>query len=212
MDEDGAGTAIAEAACRHSPETPCDLISFAPSKFNQTPLTIVWTRSAGGEVFISLANYWALATLSAHLAELTPLKDWDGLHRWAKKECEDLIFSDDVIEPIKILPFSYSAAQQIQMLLLILDEISKSHEPTGKLNQHGLELQIKHFTTSRGRFSDETPNELFNFRHPKTNEKIQCSWHGKVRLDVNYRIHFQWPKPKGFPLWVAYIGPKLTRG
>src|SRR6185437_10296638 len=82
LNEDGAGTAIAEAACRHSPATPCDLVSFAPSKFNQTPLSVVWARSAGGEVDVRLGNYWELASLSSYLAELSPITDWDGLHRW----------------------------------------------------------------------------------------------------------------------------------
>jgi hypothetical protein len=212
LNEDGAGTALAEAACRHSSATPCDLVSFAPSKFNQTPLTVVWIRSESGEVDVRLGNYWELAPLSSYLAELNPITDWDGLHSWAKDKCKNLLFSKDVIEPIKVLPFKYSALQQIQILLLILDDLSKSHAPSGALSAHGLELHKTHFTTERGRFSDETPNKLFNFDHPKTKEQIQCSWHGKVRMDVQYRIHFQWPKPKDFPLWVAYIGPKLTRG
>lgn len=213
MDEDGAGTAIAEATCRHSPQTICDLFSFAPSiKFNQTPLRILWTRVAGGETEVDLCNYWELTTLSAYLVELTPIENWNDLHSWALKECPNLLFSEDVIEPIKVMPFKYSAAQQMQMLLTILDELSRSHDNEGALNAHGVELHQKHFTTERGRFSDEAPNSAFNFKHPNTGATIQCSLHGKVRMDVQYRVHFQWPKPPGQKLWVAYIGPKLTRG
>lgn len=212
LNEDGAGTAIAEAACRHSSQTICDLVSFAPSNFNRTPLRIVWTRSAGEDLNVDLGNYWELSALSTYLAELTPIKDWDGLYRWTNDKCKNLLFSENVLEPIKVLPFKYSAVEQIQMLLLILDDLSKSHEISGALNPHGLQLHKMHFTTERGRFSDEAPNKLFYFSHPRTSEKIQCSWHGKVRMDVQYRIHFQWPKPTQYPLWVAYIGPKLTRG
>ncbi|HEY4414679.1 MAG TPA: hypothetical protein VGO57_03220, partial [Verrucomicrobiae bacterium] len=134
------------------------------------------------------------------------------LRSWAIKECPHLLFSENVIEPLKVMPFKYSAAQQIQILLKILDDLSQSHDSSGALNAHGIELHQKNFATECGRFSDETSNSKFDFKHPNTGNKLQCSWHGKVRMDAHYRIHFQWPKPNNSLLWVAYIGPKLTRG
>ncbi len=211
MDDDVTGSAIAEAACRHSPETPCELFGFAPSKYTRTPLPVVWTRNTGGEVDISIGNFWELPVLKEYLAALTPICNWDSLLNWAKQKCEHLLFSEDVIIPILNEPFSYSAAQDIQMLLLILDDFSKSHDASGALNSHGLELHKIHFQGKHTRFSSETPNTKFNFIHPITKSQVQCSWHGKVRLDLQYRIHFQWPKPRDMNLWIAYIGPKLTK-
>ena len=216
MDEDGAGTAIAEAACRHSPQTSCDLFSFAPSRFNQSPLRVTWFRNAGGQVDVDLGNYWELSTLSAYLTQLTPIKNWDGLHNWAKTECSNLLFSDDVIEPIQAMPFSYAATQQLQMLLLILNDLSDSHDETsGALNANGLKILANSlYYATPGGFLTKPRMQSLILKHPTTT-KILCPVFlasEKWRIRSHYRIHFQWPKPKDFPLWIAYIGPKLTRG
>jgi hypothetical protein len=41
-------------------------------------------------------------------------------------------------------------------------------------------------------------------------EKIFCTWHGKVKTP-QYRIHFSWPISAVAPLYVVYIGPKITK-
>ncbi|MBN1960904.1 MAG: hypothetical protein JW841_08150, partial [Deltaproteobacteria bacterium] len=62
--------------------------------------------------------------------------------------------------------------------------------------------------------SDEEKNEFKNaltFNHPqKPHVKIFCPWHGKVQTP-KYRIHFSWPVRVNEPLYVVYIGEKLTK-
>ena len=41
-------------------------------------------------------------------------------------------------------------------------------------------------------------------------EALPCSWHGKVR-SMTLRMHFSWPVQYGKPVYVMYIGQKITR-
>ena len=47
------------------------------------------------------------------------------------------------------------------------------------------------------------------FKDPEGRELI-CFWHGKIKTP-QYRIHFSYPIEKGAPLYIAYIGEKLTK-
>jgi hypothetical protein len=37
-----------------------------------------------------------------------------------------------------------------------------------------------------------------------------CPWHGKVKIE-QMRMHFTFPIQRDMPLYIAYIGPKLTK-
>lgn len=39
---------------------------------------------------------------------------------------------------------------------------------------------------------------------------LECFWHGKISTSY-YRIHFSYPITHDEPLYIAYIGPKLTK-
>jgi len=41
-------------------------------------------------------------------------------------------------------------------------------------------------------------------------ETLFCSWHGKVKTP-QYRIHFSWPVTAASPVYVVYVGPKITK-
>lgn len=210
-DDDIADSALAEAACRHSTDMPCHLLGFASPTWNYTPVVVAWTRS-DGEVDVPLENFWELPPLEECLkATAPPLENWPALLEWTIRAYSNLLLSNDVIEPIMREPFSHAAASELQMLLRILDEISACHDADGALNLRGRELLGTFFQGHHARFTDEAPSAEFWFIHPLRKEKVLCSWHGKVRLGRQYRIHFEWPKPLGAPLWVSYIGPKLTK-
>ena len=210
-DDDVTDSALAEAASRHSADTPCHLLCFVSPRWNYTPVVVAWTRTYG-EVDVPLDNFWELPPLEQCLkATAPPLEDWPALLVWALRACTNLLLSKDVIAPILREPFSHAAACDIQMLLRILNEISACHDAEGALNSRGLELLGKFFQGHHARFTDEAPSADFQFIHPLRKEKVLCSWHGKVRLGRQYRIHFEWPKPRGALLWVSYIGQKLTK-
>jgi hypothetical protein len=218
LNDDVTGSSLAEAASRNSFETPCSMISFAPSQFTHRPIAVVWTRSAGGETDVSLDNFWELGALSSHLeACARPFTEWTQMFEWALRSCEHLIFSHDVIEDILHEPFSLAAARELQTLLRVLNEVSGCHDAASALNARGRELIELWFRGHHARFTDESDKNIedftseLTFKHPTSDSKVLCSWHGKVRLGRQYRIHFQWPKPAGDRLWVSYIGPKITK-
>ena len=99
-----------------------------------------------------------------------------------------------------------------------LNQIARELSPSSALSDHGQELWQKYCVGERSWFSDESPNDKRYFKHelsfpdPDDNaNKLDCSWHGKVKIS-QFRIHFQWPRPAGQAhLKVVYIGPKITK-
>jgi len=210
--DDVTGSTLAEAACLHDSEIASRLFSFSPSRLNYNPLIVAWARNTGGEVNVPIENLWDLRSLEAALRSAErPLESWTQLRDWARRSCNNLILSAELIDPILNEPFSHAAAREIQMLLRILNEISACHDAAGALNTRGHELLRNYFQGHHARFTDESPNAKFSFIHPTRGDAVICSWHGKVRFGLQYRIHFEWPKPRGSSLWVSYIGPKLTK-
>lgn len=74
-----------------------------------------------------------------------------------------------------------------------------------------------HFTGDKAWFSDSSSTEKsdfrkeLTFRHPmNAGEYLFCTWHGKVKTP-QLRIHFSWPIRASDPLYVVYIGPKITK-
>lgn len=87
----------------------------------------------------------------------------------------------------------------------------------GKRTPEGHTLYQKHFTGDKAWFSDSSDtekarfkNELI-FKHPANpNEVLFCPWHGKVKTP-QLRIHFSWPIREDQPLYIVYVGPKITK-
>ena len=95
------------------------------------------------------------------------------------------------------------------------DEITRRGD-----DQQFFQLQSLLMVGDRARFTDSSDTEKRNrrfaeamtFNHPETSERVFCSWHGKIQTP-QYRIHFEWPMPdhQDRKLFVAYIGPKITK-
>ena len=50
------------------------------------------------------------------------------------------------------------------------------------------------------------------FKHPTDASKtLFCPWHGKVQTP-QLRVHFSWPVRADEPLYIVYVGPKITKG
>ena len=75
-----------------------------------------------------------------------------------------------------------------------------------------------YFRRDKALFSDSSDSEkndagfrnAMTFKDPDGQELI-CFWHGKVRRPIQFRIHFSYPIQSHTPLYIAYIGPKLTK-
>jgi hypothetical protein len=66
-------------------------------------------------------------------------------------------------------------------------------------------------------FSDSSDTEKLDFRneltfrHPdQPGRSLFCPWHGKVR-HLELRVHYTWSGRAGEPLYVVYVGPKITK-
>jgi hypothetical protein len=109
-------------------------------------------------------------------------------------------------------------AERVVELLHVLDRLSACIQPDGSLSAEGRSLYGVYFTGHRALFSDSSDDDKrhfaaeLTFRHPVTGQSAQFPWHGKIRMDRQYRIHFEWPTnvPRS-RLPVVYIGPKLTK-
>ena len=110
------------------------------------------------------------------------------------------------------------AAEHLLSRLDILHRLRNCFDQHGKRTQEGHKIYIDYFTGARAWFSDsadtekEEFKEALTFSHPETpREFLFCTWHGKVNYRPPLRIHFSWPIQANEPLYVVYVGPKITR-
>jgi hypothetical protein len=208
-------TGVAEAACIQTEGMPTWIFSIYPSKCLKDPLEVSWLGRSTGDLVLSIPNGWELEHVDRCASEFDhPFTSWKEMIEWAERECENLLISPDVIGqlPIQFIP---NVAQRSKVLLGILDKIV-GYQKKGK-DQESLELQENWMQGNRARFANSSNSEINDFRskltfkHPSSDQSILCSWHGKIQTP-QFRIHFEWPLPHGEEkLFIAYIGPKITK-
>ena len=95
--------------------------------------------------------------------------------------------------------------------------LTNSFDDQGERTREGHRLYQKHFTGDKAWFSDSSTSEKDDFKkeltfpHPAAlGETLSCTWHGKVK-SPQLRIHFSWPIRAAEPLYVVYVGPKITK-
>ncbi len=199
----------------------CEMVSFTPSDWTHSPLTVRWRRNGGfGDHRLAIENFWEAAELRARLQSLEPpVSSWSQLREGSERHFTNLRFGPKCFRPLRGLPFSSPGATRIRALLSILDRFAVAFEPDGSRSVEGQEMYQDYFTGTKGSelFSDSTDSEKIRFAkqlrfpHPdKPGVTIPCTWHGKVR-HMFLRIHFSWPVRVGEPVYVMYIGQKITR-
>jgi hypothetical protein len=208
-------TGAAEAAFSKTEGMDGWLFSIAPSDFLFNPLTVSWRGLPNGDLEIKVPNGWTLDDAESSAAEFErPFASWDELLEWAGRECTHLTLAPNIL---KQLPpqFISIVARRSKVLLGALNrmvELAKAGDEK-EFNQ----MRREWMQGDRARFSPSSDTELrefsneLTFRHPEAPKSIVCSWHGKIQTP-QYRIHFEWPLPPGAQkLFVAYIGPKITK-
>lgn len=208
-------TGAAEAAFYKAEGMDRWLLSTAPSDFLFNPLTVSWRGRAGGDLEIELPNGWTLDDAELCAAEFEqPFASWDELLEWAARECPHLCFSPDISRQLPV-QFHPNVAQRSKVLLRVLNRIValRKAENSQEFNQMCLDWM----QGERARFSPSSDSELrefsseLTFRNPESGGNIVCSWHAKIQTP-QFRIHFEWPLPPGAQkLFIAYIGPKITK-
>ena len=210
-------TAVGEAAYRIFHGTGCGLVSMDPSSWLFSPLSVEWYESESSRS-ADVPNYWEVDGLTVALdAEPASLGSWAELEMKAKRRCPDLMFSPRCFEPLRGHPFGTSAAQALLSRLIVLQDLKTAFDEHGQRTAKGEEILASYFAGAKAWFSDSSNREKAAFRrgltfpHPdKAGETLDCTWHGKVKTP-QLRIHFSWPVAFSEPLYVVYVGPKITK-
>ena len=212
-------SAVGEAAYRTLHEVKCGLVSFSPSDWNCSPVEVVWRREAEGleDRKATILNWRTVADLEHDLAGTdTPVGSWVELSAICVRRFTRLQFSEDSFTPMAGIPYSKSSAARIVFLLSVLAQRARAFDVTGAPTKEAYRLHKDYFSGD-SIFSPSSDREIqyfrerLTFRHPDNpNEQIVCGWHGKER-HLTLRLHFSWPIKFKKPVYVVYVGPKLTK-
>jgi len=133
-------------------------------------------------------------------------------------ELKALVLSHEIADQLSPVPFHSGVAEKFLQLLRVLQTLSDETN-AGALSHAGLEVYNKFFTGTKPLFADESEGNKRAFAQELTfpdptspGDYLFCPWHGKLKFGSQYRIHFEWPRPKGqTEIKVVYIGPKITK-
>jgi hypothetical protein len=211
-------TAIGEAAICQSRGLCRELISIEPSDWLFTPIVVTWILDSSAKEDISVTNHWHIETVKQSLAtNPVRIESWNDLATQVRRACTRLTFADDTFDPLAGHPFSIGAAERIQVLLYTLNEFKGCFDENGKRDAEGNRIYADHFTGEKAWFSDSSSTEKSEFQneltfpHPESARRsLFATWHGKVKTP-QIRIHFSWPVRSETPLYVVYVGPKITK-
>ena len=212
-------TAVGEAAYRCLNGIETHLVSLTPSSWDFSPAVVKWLRNETVFRQNEVVNYRTANELKIAL-EIAPVKfaSWKALADRARVRCEHLTFSTHCFDPLNGYPFALTVAQNILRRLEILERLKCCFDAEGKCTPEGHELYRDHFAGERAWFSDSSSTEKSDFQKKLTfpnptggGKPLFCPWHGKVSSNPPIRIHFSWPITADEPLYVVYVGPKITR-
>ncbi len=193
------------------------LVSMNPSSWLTSPLPVDY-RENGRVRGVQVLNYWDIDCLKSALTDApVSLESWEDLEAVVKTRCTNLTFSRDSFEPLQGNPFGKGAAERLLALLSVLHNLKTCFDERGSLTPEGRKLLQDHFTGKKSWFSDSSDTEKRTFKNELTfphptlqGQYLFCAWHGKVKTP-QFRIHFSWPIRAQEPLYIVYVGPKLTK-
>jgi hypothetical protein len=211
-------TALGEAAFGVMHGYERRLASLTPSDYALSPLPVTWTTDDGRANKVDVNNHWDVLELEAVLQAAPPVLDsWEKLADVCRSQCDALTFSADCFDALRGHPFAEGAARHVLALLDVLHRFSGCFDEAGQRTPEGQRLYQDHFTGDKAWFSDSSDAEKHEFRreltfkHPMAiGETLFCTWHGKVKTP-QIRVHFSWPVRANEPLYVLYVGPKITK-
>ncbi len=210
--------AIGESAFRNFHGDQLDLISAAPSDWLSDPISVTWKRDEKEDRIVDVPNHWTLKSVQRRLDALpATFCSWKSLEEHVRRAYRELTLSVDAFASLSGCPFALAAANRINTLLGTLDRYRGCFNEHGARSIEGDEIYEDYFKGDRAWFSDSSDSEKEAFRskmtfaHPdNSGEILFCPFHGKVSTQT-IRIHFTYPIAKTIPLYVVYIGPKITK-
>lgn len=211
-------TAVGEAAYRTLHGVTAGLLSVTPSNWSFSPVEVTWRDRPDRleDLSVVLGNWWDPQVLERSLQTAEQqISSWEHLRHVSTTRFERLTFAGNCFEAMSGVPFAKSAAERIRVLLKVLDRFAREFDTDGRRTPEGQRIYQDFFTGKNSRFADSSDTEKRDFRkeltfpHPShTGKYLFCTWHGKV---ADYRIHFSWPVRFGEPVYVVYVGWKITR-
>lgn len=196
-----------------------NLVSLAPSSWEYSPILVNLHKDTDSNHNIEVLNYWEPDILGSSLDKISIVfNSWNNLIEDVTLRYNSLVFLPNSFESLSNYPFMYSQAHQIFERLQVLNNLKNCFDEAGNRTTRGHEIVRNHFTGVRAWFSDSSDTEKsryekkLTFPHPaRTGANLFCPWHGKVSSSqVPIRIHFSWPIRVDEPLYIVYVGPKLT--
>ncbi|QPJ61719.1 MAG: hypothetical protein G3M70_07390 [Candidatus Nitronauta litoralis] len=211
-------TALGEAAYSSFQGIEKRLVSLKPSSWEISPLNVSWNHDSGAVFKIDIFNHWEIEELENILKSLQPpIESWTELGEVAKDRFQNLTFSESCFEYLKGEPYAPGASRQIQVLLNTLNCFVECFDSNGKRTPEGQQIYQDHFTGQKAWFTDSSDSEKNEFKskltfsHPEINgQNLFCPMHGKEK-SRQLRIHYSWTGRAYDPLFVVYVGPKLTK-
>ena len=208
-------SAIGEAAFRVLHGGDCHLLSIMPSDWERSPLLVCWHRVDGDNRETSIVNTASLE-IALRLAP-EPIHSWEQLAVVCRIRFPHISFSVDAFVPFRGHPFVPGAANQLIDRLEVLAKYLNCFDEDGERTEDGDRLYRDFFTGKKAWFTDSSSDEKndfkseLTFKHPDVQgQTLFCPWHGKVKTP-QLRIHFSWPIYPNEPLYVVYVGPKITK-
>ncbi len=180
-----------------------------------SPLTVLWKQDKEQKE-VEVVNFWTATTLEQFcLSYRSSVTSWNELIARLRVDCTQLTFLESVNLGLYGEPFNLTIAKQVEELLAILNQLKSCFDEAGTMTETGFDLLQKFFHGDRAKFTDESESNKHRFRQEMTfrvpdGETVFCPYHGKISHRY-FRIHFTWPIRHNEPLYVGYIGPKLTK-
>lgn len=210
-------TSIGEAAFRTINGFDCDLVSLTPSDWDDSYLDVK-SSDDSMKVFVDIRNWCRLEGFEEHLkATEPPIRSWNDLKIRALARTTGLRFSGDCFDPLDGVPFSKVCADRFLNLLITLDRLTNAFDQDGSRTETFHEIRRNYFMGANAAFSDSSPTEKnrfqkeLTFKNPDSpSEELFCTWHGKVWHET-LRLHYYWEYRPGEPVYVVYLGQKITR-
>jgi hypothetical protein len=216
--EDVTNQGLGEATRRRMLNVDAGVFSFKDGspRFEHTPLTVDHGLQDEPLGEVEVPNCWLLSDLRSEFTKAP--QSWGQVIERGESDFGQLVLSNDIVDILNRYPFEAAIADQVFVLLHVLQMIAEETKDDGGLTERGLEVIQKYFVGKLARFTDESDQNKHNFKRELTfkdpealHASLFCSWHGKIRRQ-QFRIHFQWPRPIGQKkIKVVYIGPKITK-
>ncbi len=213
-------TGIGEAAYRNIHGVISSLISALPTDWNYSPVEVIWRREAEEmeDQRAVVDNWWELNELEMSLDKIAPpIATWRDLHGVSSSRFAKLVFADDWLDPLDGTQFVRSSADRIIFLLAILNRFAHAFDANGVRTREGQRIYQDYFTGNNAHFSDSSDREKSRFKkdltfsHPtETGRFLFGTWHGKERR-LTLRLHYSWTRRADDPVYILYLGPKITR-